>query len=177
MIRLNLPTEPYWLDLPLGVRLKVRPLDTAVYEACRYRAAREARRIIEERKETGKGSLVDEDDADGLATFLVTAALARAAIMEWQGVEDAEGKGVAPVNDTTVSDLMRVPLIASEFRRRILEPYEALVAEGNAFGPTPNGASAEASTTAPNAKRKGCPAPRAGEDKTASDAPSSDMSR
>ena len=44
MIRLNLPTEPYWLDLPLGVRLLVRPLDTAVYEACRYRAVRNAKR-------------------------------------------------------------------------------------------------------------------------------------
>ena len=29
VIRLNLPTEPYWLDLPPGVRLHVRPLDEA----------------------------------------------------------------------------------------------------------------------------------------------------
>ena len=173
MIRLNLPTEPYWLDLPLGVRLNVRPLDTAVYEACRYRAARDARRIIEERKESGNGVPVDEDNADGLATFLVTAALARAAIIGWEGVEDAQGSGAAPVNDTTVSDLMRIPLIASEFRRRILEPYEQLVSEGNASGPSPDGASAEAPATAANAKRKDCLAPRAGKAGTANSARSS----
>ena len=173
MIRLNLPTEPYWLDLPLGVRLRVRPLDTAVYEACRYRAARDAKRIIGERKEAGNDAPVDEDDADGLATFLVTAALARAAIISWEGVEDADGDGIAPVSDTTVSDLMRIPLIASDFRRRILEPYEQLVSEGNASGPLPDGALAEASTIAANAKRKDCSAPGAGKAGTANSAPSS----
>ena len=170
MIRLNLPTEPYWLDLPLGVRLQVRPLDTAVYEACRYRAARDAKRIIEERKESGNDAPVDEDDADGLATFLVTAALARAAIIGWEGVEDAEGDGIAPVNDTTVADLMRIPLIASDFRHRILEPYEQLVSEGNASGPLPDGDMAEASTTAANAKQKDCPAPGAEKAGTANSA-------
>ncbi len=172
MIRLNLPTEPYWLDLPLGVRLLVRPLDTAVYEACRYRAAREAKRIIDERERSGDDAPVDEDEADGLATWLVTVALARVAIIDWRGVEDAEGSGPAPVDDTTVSDLMRIPLIASEFRRRILEPYERLVTEGNVSGPTPNGASAAAPTTAENAKRKGSPAPEAHRDGTESSAPS-----
>ena len=173
MIRLNLPTEPYWLDLPLGVRLRVRPLDTAVYEACRYRAARDAKRIIGERKEAGNDAPLDEDDADGLAAFLVTAALARAAIIGWEGVEDADGSGIAPINDTTVSDLMRIPLIASDFRRRILEPYAQLVSEGNASGPLPDGAMAEAPAIAPNAKRKDCPAPKARRDGTANSAPSS----
>ena len=177
MIRLNLPTEPYWLDLPLGVRLLVRPLDTAVYEACRYRAAREAKRIIDERKQAGDDAPVDEDEADGLATWLVTVALARVAIIDWRGVEGAEGSGLAPVDDTTVSDLMRIPLIASEFRARILEPYERLVAEGNASGPTPNGASAAASTTAENAKRKDRPAPEVRRGETANSAPSNDTGR
>ena len=177
MIRLNLPTEPYWLDLPLGVRLHVCPLDTAIYEACRYRAARDAKRIIEERKGAGKDDPVDEDDADGLATFLVTAALARAAIIEWEGVETADGSKIAPINDTTVSDLMRIPLIASEFRRRILEPYEALVSEGNASGPLPDGDMAEAPITAANAKRKVSPAPKANQGATANSARSSGMSR
>jgi hypothetical protein len=177
MIRLNLPTEPYWLDLPLDVRLHVRPLDTAVYEACRYRAAREAKRRIEERKDSEAIASIDEDDADGLATFLVTAALAKAAIIEWEGVETADGSDIAPVTETTVSDLMRIPLIASEFRRRILEPYEHLVSEGNASGPSPDGALAEAPIIAPNAKRKGCPAPKAKRGRTAGSAPSSGTSR
>jgi hypothetical protein len=177
MIRLNLPTEPYWLDLPLGVRLHVRPLDTAVYEACRYRAAREAKRRIEERKDSENITSIDEDDADGLATFLVTAALANAAIIAWEGVETTDGSDIAPVTETSVSDLMRIPLIASEFRRRILEPYEHLVSEGNASGPLPDGSLAEAPITAPNAKPKACPAPKANPDATASSVPSSDTSR
>ncbi len=35
MIRLDLPREPHWLDLPHGVRLLVRPLDTATDAAGR----------------------------------------------------------------------------------------------------------------------------------------------
>ncbi|CAA7619678.1 hypothetical protein MTBSS4_250048 [Magnetospirillum sp. SS-4] len=40
MIRLSLPKEPYWLDLTHGVRVFVRPLTTAVYEAARSRGWR-----------------------------------------------------------------------------------------------------------------------------------------
>lgn len=51
-------------------------------KACRYRAAREAKRRFEERREVEREGKtmpeIDEDDADGLATFLVTAVLATA---------------------------------------------------------------------------------------------------
>ena len=40
MIRLTIPKEPYWIHLPHGVRVFVRPLTTAVYEAARARSPR-----------------------------------------------------------------------------------------------------------------------------------------
>jgi len=45
-LTLDLPTEPYWLDLPRGVRVEIRPITTAVMAAaqaaasCRLGAAR-----------------------------------------------------------------------------------------------------------------------------------------
>ncbi|MBI1207419.1 MAG: hypothetical protein GC191_09030 [Azospirillum sp.] len=43
MIRLDLPREPHWLDMPHGVRLHVRPLDTATDAAARAAAAADLR--------------------------------------------------------------------------------------------------------------------------------------
>ena len=40
MIRLSLPKDPCWVDLPHGVRVFVRPLTMAVYEAARAKWAR-----------------------------------------------------------------------------------------------------------------------------------------
>ena len=33
MLTLDLPTEPYWFDLPRGVRVEIRPVTTAVMAA------------------------------------------------------------------------------------------------------------------------------------------------
>ena len=33
MLTLDLPVEPYWLDLPRGVRVEIRPVTTAVMAA------------------------------------------------------------------------------------------------------------------------------------------------
>ena len=40
MIRLSLPKDPCWVDLPHGVRVFVRPLTMAIYEAARAKGAR-----------------------------------------------------------------------------------------------------------------------------------------
>ena len=40
MLTLDLPVEPYWLDLPRGVRLEIRPVTTAVMAAAQAAAAR-----------------------------------------------------------------------------------------------------------------------------------------
>jgi len=40
MLTLDLPTEPYWLDLPRGVRVQIRPVTTAVMAAAQAGSAR-----------------------------------------------------------------------------------------------------------------------------------------
>ena len=40
MLTLDLPIEPYWLDLPRGVRVEIRPVTTAVMAAAQAAAAR-----------------------------------------------------------------------------------------------------------------------------------------
>ena len=40
MLTLNLPTTPYWLTLPRGVRVEIRPVTTAVMAAAQAASAR-----------------------------------------------------------------------------------------------------------------------------------------
>ena len=40
MLTLDLPAEPYWLDLPRGVRVEIRPVTRAVMAAAQAAAAR-----------------------------------------------------------------------------------------------------------------------------------------
>ena len=40
MLTLDLPVEPYWLDLPRGVRVEIRPVTTAVMAAAQAGSAR-----------------------------------------------------------------------------------------------------------------------------------------
>ena len=39
MLTLDLPVEPYWLDLPRGVRVEIRPVTTAVMAAAQAASA------------------------------------------------------------------------------------------------------------------------------------------
>ena len=40
MLPLDLPAEPYWLALPRGVRVEIRPVTTAVMAAAQAASAR-----------------------------------------------------------------------------------------------------------------------------------------
>jgi len=40
MLTLDLPVEPYWLDLPRGVRVEIRPVTTAVMATAQAGSAR-----------------------------------------------------------------------------------------------------------------------------------------
>jgi hypothetical protein len=168
MIRLSLPKEPYWLDLPHDVRVLVRPLDTSLYEAARHKGARLAQRLISDHAEITLaggtvGELPDLNDPDaitGLSQFLFTQALATLAITVWEGVLDSES-APCPINETSVAMLMRIPSIADEFLRKYTKPHHDVLFEGNASGPAPNGTLATGPHTAPTAAPKTHPAPAA----------------
>ncbi|TAN53767.1 MAG: hypothetical protein EPN26_06660 [Rhodospirillales bacterium] len=155
MIRLSLPKEPYWLDLPHGVRVFVRPLTTAVYEAARSRGWRMARAIAAEHADlkaagadiTGLPDLSDEDALAGLSQMLFAQGLARSAITKWEGVLDADDRP-AEITDSAIAELMQLPRMAESFVVQYTETHEAVIAEGNVSRPAPNGTSAAGLTTA-----------------------------
>ncbi|MDJ0685399.1 MAG: hypothetical protein QNJ84_11910 [Alphaproteobacteria bacterium] len=168
MIRLGLPKEPYWLDMPHGVRLFVRPLTTAIYEAARAKGARLAGQVVGEHAEIlqaggsveGLPDLEDADAVVGLSQFLFAQALAVSAIIRWEGVLAAEG-GAADVSEETVFDLMRIHSVADDFLHLYTRPHREVIAEGNASRPSPNGASALGRDTAQDAGPKNSAAPTA----------------
>lgn len=140
MIRLDLPRAPYWLDLPYGVRLFVRPIDTALDAAARF-AAVEALRADPDAETSSRTRRI------GLAKAALATAGAEAAILAWEGVLDAGG-AAAPVTPDTVTRLMAVPALAEAFVAAWYAPLERLAAEGEGCGAAPDGTTAAAPTTA-----------------------------
>jgi hypothetical protein len=141
MLSLKIPTEPYWIDLKLGVRVQVRPFTSAVF----YAAQAQVRRLLPPTAQ-GESAL---DEGQRLAAF--TTALAQVAILAWEGVWLPEADDPAPVNDQTVGDLMRFWTLADAFRTQYTGLKELLDAEKKPFSSVANGTSAAAPVTAPDA--------------------------
>lgn len=105
MISLKIPEEPYRIELAPGLAVTVKPLTTFGYELALARARQTLEQI-----ETGVAVLsmagflprreIDlEDDAQRAALFqeLFVKALAREAIIAWEGVVDADtGEALDP---------------------------------------------------------------------------------
>ena len=130
MLRLSFRTEPFWLDLPHGVRVQVRPPGTAVILAAGSEMASSA-----------ADSSANEPDTDTLtgppaanpavsSRLAFACAVARAAILDWEGVADAEG-ALLPVSPATVDALMAHWPVFAAFERLYLQPALLVVAEGN----------------------------------------------
>lgn len=107
MIRISFKSEPHWLDLALGVRVLVRPHGTSVIVAA-------------------GGDLGDDRGRVAFAR-----AMARAAIIEWDGVGDDDGKPLE-VTPAAVDALMETWPVFSAFERLYVTPALAVSAEGNA---------------------------------------------
>lgn len=181
MIKIALRTEPCWLSLPgfTDLRLRVRPLTTALFAMARakaqrtvadlgphLRAAREAGAVVDV-------APFDPDDAVAVEALLdaeLIRELARAAILAWEGVADADGNP-APVTDRTVGDLMSLFPIGHRFRDAYLLSDLLLDAEKNACSPAPAGTSQAASDIAATAATAAGLAPGAAPVPTAASAP------
>ncbi len=132
LVSLDLPTEPYWLDLPRGVRVRVRPLDTAAMKAAEARSQRKVRELVTHvagvreagGDVTGLPDFGDPDIRAGLAEALFVEALAEIGIVAWEGVKADLSKGSA-------AQLMRNPDIGPPFLAAYLAPAAAASAEGN----------------------------------------------
>lgn len=160
MLRLNLQKEPYWMDLPSGVRVRVRPLSTAIMNAAQSLVIKQIKEMQED-ESILKPNLDVDSIRFGLSEALLVKALAQAAIIEWEGVMLPEGDTAAQVTQQNVAELMDIWFIGQEFWKQYTTSYFVLEVEGNASRPGVNGTTAAGLPTAPAASRKNSRAAKA----------------
>ena len=145
MIRLNLNATPQWLDLAPGLRLLVGPLTTALMVSAR------ADPLIDNLSEASS----QEDMALAMAK-----AVARRALLDWEGVGDDDGN-LVPVSPAGIDALLEIWPVFEAFQAQYVARGLMLDAEKNASAPSPTGPSAGATATARPAQ---APAPTAPQD-------------
>ncbi len=137
MIRINLSPEPQWLDLSHGVRLHLLPLTTAMMVATRADPA-------------VQDLAADANNDTRAAVF--AAALARRAIVDWEGVGDADGNLLA-VTPEGIDALLSLWPIFEAFNLLYVSRGMLLDAEKNGSAPSPTGTSVGATATVRSVKR------------------------
>jgi hypothetical protein len=136
MLRLNLTREACWLDLALGVRVKVEPLTTAI--------------MVAARTDPRVRAIAPGTPDDSIAVVFARAIAARA-IVDWEGVGDADGTPI-PVSPEAIDALLDLWPIFEKFQTAYVARGLELEAEKNVSPPSPNGSSAGAKATARPAK-------------------------
>ena len=144
MLTLDMTNEPRWLDLLPGVRLQLRPLTTALMVSARSDPAVEA--------------LPPEAMTEELALAMAKA-VARRAVLDWEGVGDAEGNPV-DVSPEGIDALLEIWPAFEAFQAAYVAKGLLLEQEKNASAPSPNGTSAGAGATARPATARARSAPR-----------------
>ena len=137
MIRINLSPEPQWLDLGHDVRLQLLPLTTALMVATRSDPAVQA---------------LDESASNDTRAAAFAAALARRAVIGWEGVGDADGK-VLGVTPEGINALLSLWPIFEAFNLLYVSRGMLLDVEKNGSAPSPTGTSVGATATARPVKR------------------------
>ena len=135
MIRLNLTATPQWLTLAPGLRLLVGPLTTAL--------------MVSARADTAIETLPETATTEELALAMAKA-VARRAILEWEGVGDADGDPI-PVSPEGIDALLEIWPIFEAFQTGYVAKGLILDAEKNVSAPSPSGPSAVATAIAPHA--------------------------
>ena len=136
MIRLNLTATPQWLDLAPGLRLQVGPLTTALMVSARADPA------IEDLPE---GASQEE------LALAMAKAVARRAVLDWEGVGDDAGN-ILPVTPEGIDALLEIWPVFEAFQKQYVAKGLILDAEKNVSAPSPTGPSAGATGIAPPAK-------------------------
>ena len=120
MLRLNLSTEPCWLDLGHGVRLLVEPLTTAIMLAARSDPSIVAATADAETSASN----------DDLAR-IVAKAVARIVVKDWEGIGDEDGKPLA-LTPEGIDALLELWPIFEAFQTKYIAGALILDAEKNA---------------------------------------------
>ena len=143
MIRIQLSPEPRWLDLGHGVRLLLLPLTTALMVATRSDPAVQS---------------LDADSSNDTRAAVFAAALARRAIVDWDGVGDADGNVLAATPEG-IDALLSLWPIFEAFNLHYVSRGMRLDAEKHGSAPSPTGTSAGATATVRPVKRNAKTAP------------------
>ena len=143
MIRIQLSPEPQWLDLGHGVRLHLLPLTTALMVATRSDPAVQA---------------LDAEASNDSRAAVFAAALARRAVVDWEGVGD-EGGTVIAVSPKGIDALLSLWPIFEAFNLHYVSRGMLLDAEKNGSAPSPTGTSVGATAIARPVKRSARTAP------------------
>jgi len=145
MIELNLSNGPKWLDLITGLRLQLRPLTTSLMVAARADPAIQ---------DLASGASDDE------RAVAFAKALARLAILDWEGVGDASGVPLAP-SEAAIDALLDLWPVFEAFQTQYVAKGLLIDAEKNGFAPLPSGPSAGVTPIAPPVSKTASTAPAA----------------
>jgi len=129
MLSLNLTNAPCWHDLAPGVRVQLRPLTTALMVASRSDPEVE---------------ILPEAASDEERALVFARALARGAVLAWEGVRDAEGNAIAP-SPEAIDALLDIWPIFEAFQLTYVSKALLLEQEKNVSAPSPTGAGAKKS--------------------------------
>ena len=159
MLRLNISRAPAWLDLAPGVRILLRPADIELVGEAQSDPAFIAAIGTDDLPEDEAAALAMDPAQKQRVGLALAIAMAKRAILEWEGMEDEHGKPIAKPTDEGIEALMRHPVVFRKFQRDYMAAAMDVVAEGNGSGPSLNGTSAAVRNTAPRARRAAKPAP------------------
>ena len=138
MLKLDLTNAPRWLDLAPGVRVRLRPLTTGLMVATRNDPAVEA---------------MPEDMTNEDRALVFAKALARRAVLEWEGVGDEKDEPL-DLSPEGVDALLDIWPIFEAFQAGYVAKALVLEQEKNDSAPSPTGTSAGAIDTARPAKAR-----------------------
>ncbi|TQF85232.1 hypothetical protein FK498_00650 [Elioraea sp. Yellowstone] len=125
MLTLDLPCEPVWLDLPSGVRLRVRPIDRIVRAAAEGAALDKAKQALAE-----AGAPEDSPAFKTLYLLILSRLLARHAVLAWEGVGDPDGAPLAVTPEALDALLDRDDMLLA-FWDRVVNRSDPVDTEGN----------------------------------------------
>ena len=133
MIRLNLNATPEWLSLAPGLHLQVAPLTTALMVSARADPAIET---------------LPENASQEQMALTMAKAVARRAVLDWEGVGDDAGDAIQ-VSPEGIDALLNIWPVFEAFQTQYVARGLMLDAEKNVSAPSPTGPSAAATDTAP----------------------------
>lgn len=133
MLKLGMPSEPFWLDLVSGAKVKVRPLEMALYHASRAHGWKDAEAAAKVTRDA-EGKLSADTDfllLNSLFNGFCAQHLARYAVVEWDGVQAEDGTPAECTPDNAAK-LMLIPAAGSKFLDAYTATVAAVIVEGNA---------------------------------------------